>query len=144
MYDIDRKSCTACRKVGALHCSDPTNCGQMKDEADNWMSWLDDLPVQAEFDEGIGRLQEYISALRAALDKAEETIGESALQYLSDTGQLMEQIARLKEREEYLVDLLDRITDYQAVIDCLSIPELNEVTDAMAEYTKGVKDDLGT
>ena len=71
MYDIDRKSCTACRKVGALHCSDPINCGQMKDEADNWMSWLDDLPVYAAFDEGIGCLQEYISALRAKLDAAE-------------------------------------------------------------------------
>jgi len=87
---------------------------------------------------------ETVLALRAALDKAEETIRESALQYLSDTGQLMEQIAHLKEREEYLVDLLDRITDHQAVIDCLTLQELDEVSGAMAEYTKGVKDDLGT
>lgn len=43
-----------------------------------------------------------------------------------------------------LVDLLDRITDHQAVIDCLTLQELDEVSGAMAGYTKGVKDDLGT
>ena len=64
------------------------------------------------------------------------TEGEAALQYLSDTGQLMEQIANLKDRESCLVDLLDRITNYQAVIDCLSMPELNEVSCTLAAYEK--------
>jgi hypothetical protein len=76
-----------------------------------------------------------IIALRAALDRAEADIAD--LQYLSDTGQFMEQIANLKDRESYLVDLLDRITNYQAVIDCLSMPELNEVSCTLAAYEKG-------
>lgn len=80
--DISRKAvvCAACRKVGMLHCSDPVNCGNMRTQTDSWLSWLDDLPVPAEFDEGIGCLQEYITALRAALDAAEArpTVAEAA------------------------------------------------------------------
>jgi hypothetical protein len=106
-------------------------------------NWDDGCPTEGSFDFCTGYLPvpEAITAWNKAVDeweaRAEADVREAALQYLSDTGQLMDRIANLKDRESYLVDLLDRITNYQAVIDCLSMPELNEVACTLADYEKG-------
>lgn len=58
--------CDACRAVGAMHCANPDECGNMlSDQAasDNWNAWLDDLPISAEFQPAIERLQDFISGL---------------------------------------------------------------------------------
>lgn len=63
--------CDACRSIGMVHCSDPEHCGFMRtcgQEADEWKSWLDDLPLHEDFSTGIDRLQDFITRIVAALD----------------------------------------------------------------------------
>ena len=60
--------CDACRAVGAIHCAHPDECGNMRSNmaaADNWNAWLDDLPIDAQFQPAIDRLQDFISGLAA-------------------------------------------------------------------------------
>jgi hypothetical protein len=47
-----------------------------------------------------------ITALRAALDRAEADAREAALQYLSDTGQLMDRIAAMEADKAAAVEAL--------------------------------------
>lgn len=58
--------CDACRSVGIIHCAHPDECGNMLPDraaAENWNAWLDDLPVGAEFQSAIERLQDFIAGL---------------------------------------------------------------------------------
>jgi len=60
--------CDGCRAVGAIHCSDPENCGYMvsaEAAADSWKAWLDDLPLPEDFAVGIGRLGDFIDRIVA-------------------------------------------------------------------------------
>lgn len=60
--------CDGCRAVGAIHCSDPENCGYMvsaEAAADSWKAWLDDLPLPEDFAVGIGRLEDFIDRIVA-------------------------------------------------------------------------------
>lgn len=61
--------CDPCRSVGMMHCSDPENCGFMRTasaQADDWKSWLDDLPLPDDFSQGVDRLQDFITRIMAA------------------------------------------------------------------------------
>ena len=63
--------CDGCRATGAVHCAHPDQCGYMLSAtaaADNWKSWIDDLPLPEDFDLGVGRLQDFITALVVRID----------------------------------------------------------------------------
>lgn len=66
-------------------------------DLDSWTSWLDDLPLHPEFDEGRDRLQEYMTKLVAERDAAQLFLDNS----------ISKAPEPLRELGKYLADLLD-------------------------------------
>lgn len=90
--------CDPCRSVGMMHCSDPENCGFMRTasaKADDWKSWLDDLPLPDDFSQGIDMLQDFITHIMAAIDVQHLTVQDAAR---------VPEIAALIEKSEALRD----------------------------------------
>ena len=52
--------------------------------ADGWKSWVDDLPLPDAFNEGVGGLQEFISAQQAEITRLRAS-EEGALMILTQT-----------------------------------------------------------
>ena len=63
--------CNGCRASGAVHCAHPDECGYMRSAtvaAENWIAWLDDVPIPDGFDPAIGGLMDFLTALAAFVD----------------------------------------------------------------------------
>ncbi|PTX49089.1 hypothetical protein IQ03_02436 [Gemmobacter caeni] len=79
-------------------------CGQ---EADEWKSWLDDLPLHEDFSTGIDRLQDFISRILAALDLTPAPAVEPVALTAQDAARVPE-IAALIEKAAEVYEASDR------------------------------------
>lgn len=112
-------------------CCNGHECGNMLSDnaaADNWKAWLDDLPLDAGFAEGVGRVQDFISGTVARAEAAE-----------AEAATLRDRLARM----EGALTAIDALDPEGRIGDC-SVNAISGLVLRMGEIARAALTDGGS